>query len=122
MSRRSSEGQSGSREGHKSPYQRAIERYDALRKGFVTSTSNLLGALEDDHRPNTGLTLSRRDDGGYMAVIKRMDELENQVMFAYGEDIFDALLKLNGKITKAEWKKDKTYAERLAEKKAAAEG
>lgn len=119
MSRRSSESGGAFSKGRKNPYERAIERYDKLREGFVTSTSNLLGALEDDHRPNTGLTLSRRDDGGYMAVIKRMDELENQVMFAYGEDIFDALIKLNGKITKADWKKDKTYAERLAEKEAA---
>jgi len=68
-----------------------------------------LGAVEDDFRPNTGLNLLRRDDGGYLAIIKRDDNLESQVMMAYGEDVFDALLALNRKVAKGSWRKDTPY-------------
>jgi len=106
MSRRSEEGLNASRSKRTNPYQRAIERYDAIRNTLVGEVSNLLGAIEDDHAPNTGLSFIRRDDGGYLAIAKRNNDLVDQVVMAYGEDLIDALLNLNKKISAGTWKKD----------------
>lgn len=106
MSRRSAEAQAGKATGSKNPYERQLERYNMLRGGVVSATNNLLGALESDSAPCTGLNLIRRDDGGFLAIIKRDNDLIAEVMMAYGEDVWSALLALNKKLARADWKVD----------------
>lgn len=94
-----------------SPYERAQKRYDDLRGHLAREVSNLVGAVEDDFRPNTRLQFIRRDDGGYLAIIKRDNDLINEVMIAYGEDLWVALLAINKKLAASEWQVDTPYTD-----------
>lgn len=93
----------------KSRYHREIERYDNIRDALSREASAFLATVEDDFNPFTGLTLSRRDDGGYLAIAKRDRDLDKEVMFAYGEDVVSAIIELSKKLKHSDWKTDKPW-------------
>lgn len=93
----------------KDPYARKAARYARIRSALATDLSNFVGFIEDNPEPCMGFTLSRRDEGGYLIVMKRVVDLEHQVMFARGLDIIDTLMEANGKLAAGEWRVNKPY-------------
>lgn len=91
------------------PYEKQLRRYEALRTHFAEQLSNLVGAIEDDFRPLLSLKLVRRDDGGFLLIMTRDDDLKEQVIFGYGADVWDALLKTNAKLAASDWKESKPW-------------
>jgi len=117
MSRASSENKEVNGKRKPNVYERAIIRYDKVNDGLTGTLTNLRDCLEDDFRPNTGLSFVLRDDGGYLVIIKRMDGLKKELMMAYGEDIIDALLAIDKRLGSAEWKVDIPWDQKVAKKK-----
>lgn len=90
-----------------SPLERALRRYDDLRDHFATHLSNFVGMVDDPDDPCTGISFSRRDDGGFLVIMKRDNDMNKEIMFCYGEDFWLALLKANSQLAVKEWSVDK---------------
>ena len=58
-----------------------------------------------------------RPDGGYLAIIKRETDAEEQVIMSYGDDFGAALMKLNHSMMEGDWKKNLTWEQRQKQKK-----
>ena len=91
------------------PYARKAARYERIRSALAADLSNFLGYIEDNPEVCMGFTLSRREEGGYLIVLKRVRDLTDEVMFARGLDIIDTLMEGNGKISAGDWKANKPY-------------
>lgn len=92
------------------PYEKAILRYNKLRDAWESVLGHVLYVLEDEMKPNTGLNITRRDDGGFLAILKRDDDMRKEVIMAYGDDQLDALLSLEKKVRGDKWKVDTPWS------------
>jgi len=102
---------------HLKPYERGILRYEDLRDHFKTHLSNLLGAVEDVDKPLLSLKVIRREDGAFLAIAVRDDDMVEQVMFGYGDDFWEALLSINKKLNKGDWQESKPFTREEKPKK-----
>ena len=97
---------------------RKVSREELIMTALQAVLPSLVEALEDTLAPCLGLNVTRRDDGGFLAILKRDLETQEQVMMAFGDDFPSALRKLNHSLNVKEWRKNKTWKERQAELKA----
>lgn len=91
------------------PYERAILRYEDLRDHFAKELSNLCGVVEDVDKPFLSIKVVRKEDGAFLVIATRDDDLTEQVMFGYGDDFWEALLSINKKMAGDRWKKNEPY-------------
>jgi len=95
------------------------ERPELLMTALTMAVPNIVTVIEDSSDPMLGLNISRREDGGWLAIAKRENEDIEQVIMSYADSFEMSLVKLNHAIIMGYWKKNKTWKERQAELKAA---
>ena len=97
------------RASRRNPYQRAIDRYDNIYDTFASEVSNFLGFINDADNPCTGFSFSRRDEGGFLIVMKRMEDMTAQVMFARSDDVISTVIEANRKLSAGAWREAKPW-------------
>lgn len=96
--------------GHRlSPYQRKMARYDRIDEAFDRSVPRLREAILDEHSPLIGMTIKRMPHGGMFIVIVRDNDLKEEEMLSGGEDLIDALMAIDVKLNKSDWKPKKKW-------------
>lgn len=80
------------------------QRIEKLAKTAAATYSNLYHVAQNDEAPLIEYKLKRRDDGSWLVIMKREKGIDIEVMFAGGEDVWEAIDRSNGKLAASEWR------------------